>query len=135
MRFLILILSGKISMIDFYCKFCGGKAYKKNNYWICPVCGARRPTDPLTGKVIPHKPWRSFKQLQLAETAHTLMDFLFETNEEKAQLYEELAKRMKMKVTQCHFSTMSIKQMEKAIKILESMVKEPRGINARNSED
>ena len=112
---------------DIYCKFCGGKAFlvsnsSTDNYYRCPICGASRPATK-NGVILKQYPWRTPRQLMLAELAHTYIDELCNTAEERKVLYKELAKAIKVPLNKCHFKTMSVKQMEKAVVVLKNWIK------------
>lgn len=114
--------------MDIYCKFCGGKALfisnsPIDNYYRCPICGASRV---CTKKGVPLKnyPWRTPKQLVLAELAHTYIDQLCNNPSEKRALYKDLSRAIKVPEKKCHFKTMSINEMSRACQVLKSWIKE-----------
>lgn len=112
--------------MDVYCKFCGGKAYieshsSKGNYYRCPLCGASRPCTKK-GAILTQYPWRSVKQLELAQEAHSLISLLCSTREGISELYIRLAKAIQVPVNRCHFKTMSVNQMSRACKVLREWV-------------
>ena len=112
---------------DIYCKFCGGKAFlvsnsSTDNYYRCPICGASRPATK-NGVILKQYPWRTPRQLMLAELAHTYIDELCNNAEERKILYKELALAIKIPLSKCHFKTMSIGEMGKAINILRDWAK------------
>lgn len=108
--------------MDFYCQFCGGKADiiagPNNSYtYRCPLCGARRPCTK-EGRLIKNKHWRSMNQLKAAEQCHEVLDKLYDNAQERQELYEYLAKELKVPLRYCHFSMLSNANMEKAYNIL-----------------
>lgn len=111
---------------DIYCKFCGGKAFlisnsSTDNYYRCPICGASRPAT-RKGAILKQYPWRTPRQLMLAELAHTYIDELCSSQEERKILYEELARAIKVPLNKCHFKTMSVKEMERAVVVLKNWI-------------
>lgn len=116
--------------MDVYCKFCGGKAFlvsnsPADNYYRCPICGASRVCTKK-GAIIKKYPWRTPKQLTLAELAHSYIDQLCFSPKGKSELYSELSRALKISPKKCHFKTMSINEMSVACELFRKWIKENR---------